>query len=49
MISSFFMEQKMIWKGEILWEKNNYNCKYCSLGELEKSFQPVSQVYLGVY
>ena len=29
-ISSHFMEKKMIWKGEILWEKNNYNCKYCS-------------------
>jgi DNA modification methylase len=22
----------MIWKGEILWEKNNYNCKYCAWG-----------------
>ncbi|PKL59885.1 MAG: DNA methylase, partial [Methanomicrobiales archaeon HGW-Methanomicrobiales-4] len=41
-VSSFFMEQKMIWKGEILWEKNNYNCKYCSWG----SWQSPSSPYL---
>jgi len=27
-ISNFFMENKMIWKGEILWDKHNYNAKY---------------------
>ena len=39
-ISSFFMEQKMIWKGEILWEKNNYNCKYCSWGSWKSPSSP---------
>ncbi|TYP48146.1 DNA-methyltransferase [Thermosediminibacter litoriperuensis] len=32
MFSNFFIKNKMIWKGEILWEKNNYNCKYTSWG-----------------
>jgi predicted methyltransferase len=31
-ISNFFINKKMIWKGEILWEKNNYNCKYTAWG-----------------
>lgn len=39
-ISSFFMEKKMIWKGEILWEKNNYNCKYCSWGSWKSPSSP---------
>ncbi len=39
-ISSFFMGQKMIWKGEILWEKNNYNCKYCSWGSWKSPSSP---------
>lgn len=39
-ISSFFMEQKMIWKGEILWEKNNYNCKYTSWGSWKSPSSP---------
>ncbi len=40
LISSFFMEQKMIWKGEILWEKNNYNCKYTSWGSWKSPSSP---------
>jgi len=32
MFSNFFIKNKMIWKGEILWEKNNYNCKYTAWG-----------------
>jgi DNA modification methylase len=40
MISSFFIGQKMIWKGEILWEKNNYNCKYCSWGSWKSPSSP---------
>jgi len=32
LISNHFMRRKMIWKGEILWEKNNYNCKYTAWG-----------------
>ncbi|MDD1728394.1 MAG: site-specific DNA-methyltransferase, partial [Methanospirillum sp.] len=37
---TFFMEQKMIWKGEILWEKNNYNCKYTSWGSWKSPSSP---------
>ncbi|HWQ67886.1 MAG TPA: site-specific DNA-methyltransferase [Methanospirillum sp.] len=40
LISTFFMEQKMIWKGEILWEKNNYNCKYTSWGSWKSPSSP---------
>lgn len=32
LISNFFIQKKLIWKGEILWEKNNYNCKYTAWG-----------------
>lgn len=39
-ISSFFLENKMIWKGEILWEKNNYNCKMCSYGSWKSPASP---------
>ena len=39
-ISSFFMNEKMIWKGEILWEKNNYNCKYTSWGSWKSPSSP---------
>jgi DNA modification methylase len=39
-ISSFFIQQKMIWKGEIIWEKNNYNCKYCSWGSWKSPASP---------
>lgn len=39
-ISSFFMSEKMIWKGEILWEKNNYNCKYTSWGSWKSPSSP---------
>lgn len=41
-ISKFFMDRKLIWKGEILWEKNNYNCKYTAWG----SWQSPSSPYL---
>lgn len=40
LVSSFFMNQKMIWKGEILWEKNNYNCKYTSWGSWKSPSSP---------
>lgn len=39
-ISNFFIEQGMIWKGEILWEKNNYNCKTCSWGSWKSPSSP---------
>jgi DNA modification methylase len=41
-ISNFFLDQGLIWKGEIIWEKNNYNCKYCTWG----SWQSPSSPYL---
>jgi DNA modification methylase len=30
----------MIWKGEILWEKNNYNCKYTAWGSWKSPSNP---------
>lgn len=39
-ISNFFMENKMIWRGEILWEKNNYNCKYTAWGSWKSPSNP---------
>ncbi len=40
LISSYFMSRKMIWKGEVLWEKNNYNCKYTSWGSWKSPSSP---------
>jgi DNA modification methylase len=39
-ISDFFMKNKMIWRGEILWEKNNYNCKYTTWGSWKSPSNP---------
>ena len=39
-ISNYFMSRKMIWKGEILWEKNNYNCKYTAWGSWKSPSSP---------
>ena len=39
-ISKFFVDSGMIWKGEILWEKNNYNCKYCTWGSWKSPAAP---------
>lgn len=38
LISNFFIQSKLIWKSEILWEKNNYNCKYTAWGSWNKSY-----------
>lgn len=40
LISNFFMEQNLIWKGEILWEKHNYNCKYTAWGSWKSPSNP---------
>jgi DNA modification methylase len=32
LLSNYFFKKGLIWKGEILWEKNNYNCKYTAWG-----------------
>ncbi|PKQ66858.1 MULTISPECIES: DNA-methyltransferase [Raineya] len=39
-ISKYFMDKKLIWKGEILWEKNNYNCKYTAWGSWKSPSNP---------
>lgn len=40
LISNFFLQRKLIWKGEILWEKNNYNCKYTAWGSYKSPSSP---------
>jgi len=40
MISNFFISRKLIWRGEILWEKNNYNCKYTAWGSWKSPSNP---------
>ena len=39
-ISKFFIDKGLIWKGEILWEKNNYNCKYTAWGSWSSPASP---------
>lgn len=39
-ISKYFIEKKMIWKGEIIWEKNHYNCGYCTWGSWKSPSNP---------
>jgi len=39
-ISNFFISRQLIWKGEILWEKNNYNCKYTAWGSWKSPSSP---------
>ena len=40
LISKHFIDRKLIWKGEILWEKNNYNCKYTAWGSWKSPSNP---------
>ena len=40
MISNHFTEKKMLWRNEILWEKNNYNCNYTAWGSWKSPSQP---------
>lgn len=39
-ISNYFMENKLIWRGEILWDKHNYNCKYTAWGSWKSPSNP---------
>ena len=39
-VSNYFLSKNMLWKGEILWEKNNYNCKYTSWGSWKSPSSP---------
>lgn len=40
LISQFFIQNRMLWKGEIIWEKNNYNCKYTAWGSWKSPSSP---------
>ena len=40
LISKHLMDIGLIWKGEILWEKNNYNCKYTAWGSWKSPAAP---------
>lgn len=39
-ISNYMIRRGLIWKGEILWEKNNYNCKYTAWGSWKSPASP---------
>lgn len=39
-ISNDILQLGFNWKAEILWEKNNYNCKYCSWGSWKSPSSP---------
>jgi len=39
-ISNYFMKRCLLWKGEVLWEKNNYNCKYTAWGSWKSPASP---------
>lgn len=41
-LSNYFMGKKLIWKGEVVWDKHNWNCKYTAWG----SWQSPSNPYL---
>lgn len=40
LISNHLVKRHLIWKGEILWEKNNYNCKYTAWGSWKSPSSP---------
>ena len=40
LVSNFFINRKLIWKGEIMWEKHNYNCKYTAWGSWKSPSSP---------
>ena len=39
-VSKYLLDNGLIWKGEILWEKNNYNCKYTAWGSWKSPSSP---------
>lgn len=39
-LSKYLLDIGMLWKGEILWEKNNYNCKYTAWGSWKSPSSP---------
>ena len=47
-ISNYFMERHLIWKGEILLGKEQLQLQVHGLGQLEESGKPLPQVHVGV-
>ncbi|MDI6883508.1 MAG: site-specific DNA-methyltransferase [Patescibacteria group bacterium] len=39
-ISDFFIKNKLIWKGEVLWDKHHYSCKYTAWGSWKSPSNP---------
>ena len=39
-VSHFLLQRGLIWRSEILWEKNNYNCKYTTWGSWKSPANP---------
>lgn len=39
-ISKYLLDLGMLWKGEVIWEKNNYNCKYTAWGSWKSPSSP---------
>ncbi|MEM4066935.1 MAG: site-specific DNA-methyltransferase [Candidatus Micrarchaeaceae archaeon] len=39
-ITDFFRSNGLIWRGEIIWEKNNYNCKITAWGSWKSPSSP---------
>ncbi len=39
-LSKYLLDLGMLWKGEIMWEKNNYNCKYTAWGSWKSPSSP---------
>lgn len=39
-ISGYLRNHQLIWKGEIIWDKNHYNCKVCSWGSWRSPSMP---------
>ena len=39
-ISNSLTSKGLIWKGEVMWEKNNYNCKYTAWGSWKSPSNP---------
>lgn len=39
-ISNSLVSRGLIWKGEVMWEKNNYNCKYTAWGSWKSPSNP---------
>lgn len=39
-LSHYLLSEGMIWKVEILWDKRNYNCRYCTWGSWRSPSSP---------